>query len=267
MQEAFKHFLIDFLGESLRYLIFAGTTFLLFWVIFRRRLLHRLIQRKFPEASNLRREFFFSMSSVTIFSLIGVGVFFGIKNGYGQMYFNISEYGWLYFFLSIVLCVLIHDAYFYFTHRLMHHPAIFRRVHLVHHRSTNPSPWAAYAFHPLEAVIQGLIGPLLVLLIPIHPIALLSFAIFQITYNVFGHLSFELFPKGFTKSFLFWHNSTTHHNMHHKFFDCHYSIYFNWWDRLFGTMHPKYDEMFEEVTGREPLEQSADVFAHSDASA
>ncbi|MEI7983754.1 MAG: sterol desaturase, partial [Bacteroidota bacterium] len=27
-------------------------------------------------------------------------------------------------------------------HRLIHHPLLFKRVHLVHHQSTNPSPWA-----------------------------------------------------------------------------------------------------------------------------
>lgn len=253
MQEAVIHFLVDFAGEAIRYLIFAGATFLLFWVIFRERLFHRFIQRKFPAKERLWKEFLFSMSSVTIFSLIGLGVYFGIKSGYGQLYENISDHGIPYFLLSILLAILLHDTYFYWTHRMMHHPALFKHVHLVHHKSTNPSPWAAYSFHPFEAIIQGLIGPLIILLIPIHLYGLLAFAIYQITYNVFGHLSFELFPKGFTKSFMFWHNSTTHHNMHHKYFNFHYSIYFNWWDRIMGTMHPKYDETFEEVTGREPI--------------
>jgi len=259
MQEAFKHFWVDFAGEALRYWIFAGTTFLLVWVIFRRRLLHRLIQKKFPENERLLKEFLYSMSSVAIFSLIGVGVYFGIKQGYGQMYKHINDYGVPYFLLSIVLCILIHDTYFYWTHRLMHHPRIFKYVHLVHHKSTNPSPWAAYSFHPFEAIIQGLIGPLLILLLPLHVYALLAFAMYQISYNVMGHLSFELFPGGFTKSFMFWHNTTTHHNMHHKFFNCHYSIYFNWWDRLMGTMHPRYDEMFEEVTHRQPVISNGEV--------
>ncbi|GIV33000.1 MAG: sterol desaturase [Chitinophagales bacterium] len=253
MQEVVRHFILDFAGEAARYLIFAGTTFSLFWIIFRRRLLHRFIQKKFPPRSRIIKEFLYSMSSIAIFSLIGVAVFIAVKNGYGQLYRDIDTYGWPYFFLSIVLAILLHDTYFYWTHRLMHHPAIFRLVHLVHHRSTNPSPWAAYAFHPFEAVIQGLIGPLIVFLMPIHVYALLAFAVYQITYNVFGHLSFELFPRGFTRSFMFWHNSTTHHNMHHKYFHCNYSLYFNWWDRLMKTLHPRYDEVFDEVTGRQPV--------------
>jgi lathosterol oxidase len=57
--------------------------------------------------------------------------------------------------VSLALMLLLHDAWFYWTHRLMHHPKIFRHVHLVHHRSINPSPWAAYSFHPIEAVIEA----------------------------------------------------------------------------------------------------------------
>ena len=51
--------------------------------------------------------------------------------------------------------ILLHDTYFYWAHRAMHHPKIYRHVHLVHHLSQNPSPWAAFAFHPFEAVIEA----------------------------------------------------------------------------------------------------------------
>lgn len=257
IQDAFNAFTEDFTREALRYLIFPGLAFLLFWVIFRKKLLHRFIQKKFPAKERIVKEFLYSFSSITIFSVIGTCTVFALKAGYLHLEQNISDRGWPYFFLSIVLAILLHDTYFYWTHRLMHNPAIFKRVHLVHHLSTNPSPWAAYSFHPFEAVIQGLIGPLIILVIPIHLYALAAFAIYQIAYNAMGHLSFELFPKGFTRSFMFWHNSTTHHNMHHKYFNFHYSLYFNWWDRLLNTMHPRYDEVFDEVTHREPVKEEA----------
>src|SRR5436853_320575 len=238
--ELLKHYAFDFAGESIRYLLFAGIAFLLLWVVFRKRLSHRMIQRKYSTRQRLTSEFLYSMSSIAIFSVIGVCVFTAIKKGYGLTYFHVSERGWPYFFISIGLAIIIHDAYFYFTHRLMHHPALFKHIHLIHHKSTNPSPWAAYSFHPFEAVIQGMIGPILTFTLPMHIYALLGFAIFQITYNVLGHSSIELLPKGFTRSILFWHNTPTHHNMHHRYFNWNYCIYFNWWDRIFGTMHPKY---------------------------
>ncbi|MEP6859607.1 MAG: sterol desaturase family protein [Deltaproteobacteria bacterium] len=48
----------------------------------------------------------------------------------------------------------------YWTYRAMHHPWLFRRVHRIHHLPHNPSPWAAYAFAPGEALVHALFVPL-----------------------------------------------------------------------------------------------------------
>ncbi len=69
--------------------------------------------------------------------------------------------------------------------------------------------------------------------------------------NVLGHLGFELYPSGSTKHWLGrWNNTSTHHNMHHKYTRCNYGLYFNWWDTLMGTNHARYEEQFEQVAGR-----------------
>ncbi|HWB64724.1 MAG TPA: sterol desaturase family protein [Chitinophagales bacterium] len=249
--EVIKAFSADFIAEALRYLIFASASFLIFWVIFKKKLLHRIIQRKELVQKRMFSEFGFSMLSIAIFSIVGTGIYFGDKWGYTQLYKDPAQYGMVYFVVSFPLALLIHDTYFYFTHRLMHHPKLFRHVHLVHHLSTNPSPWAAYSFHPFEAFIQAGIAPILAFALPLHYSVLIFFGLYQIGYNVMGHLSIEVLPKGFTRSKLsFWHNTVTHHNMHHKYFNCNYTIYYNVWDRIMGTLHPKYDEVFDEVTNR-----------------
>jgi sterol desaturase/sphingolipid hydroxylase (fatty acid hydroxylase superfamily) len=70
----------------------------------------------------------------------------------------------------------------------------------------------------------------------------------MVTRNVLGHLSVELFPRGFTQSrFFAWHTTTTHHALHHKDFTSNYGLYFTFWDRLLGTTHPRYDETFDRV--------------------
>ena len=108
----------------------------------------------------------------------------------------------------------LHDAYFYRAHRLMHHPKIFARVHLVHHKSTDPSPWAALAFHPFEAVLEAGIPPVAVMLLPLYVYTLLAFPGFMMFLRVLGHLGFELYPKGLTENPLTgWNNTATHHNI------------------------------------------------------
>lgn len=239
-------------ADFLRYFLAAGTAYLVFWIIFFKRWRHRIIQRKLPEAKTMWLEFRYSMSTVLIFALIGFGILSMKNAGYTLIYNDFNEYGGLWFVVSLVLMILLHDAWFYWTHRLMHHPKIFRHVHLVHHRSTNPSPWAAYSFHPIEAVIEAGIFVLIVFTIPSHRLALLTFLLYMITRNVLGHLGIEFLPKGFLKNrWLNWHTTTTHHDLHHKHFDHNYGLYFTWWDRWFGTEHPKYRETFGEVTSRE----------------
>lgn len=237
--------------DFLRYFIAASVAYLVFWVFFKKQWQHRIIQQKPLQAKKMWMEFGYSMSTVFIFSLVGFGILFLKQAGHTKIYHNIADYGWAYFVGSIVLMIVLHDAYFYWAHRLMHHPKLFKHVHLVHHQSTNPSPWAAYSFHPIEALVEAGIFPLIVFTIPAHGLALLSFLIYMISRNVLGHLGIEWLPKWFIHNkWINWHTSTTHHDMHHKHFHCNYGLYFTWWDRWFGTEDARYVEKFEEVTSR-----------------
>ncbi len=248
-----------------RYLIFAGIAFLLVWVVFARRTARLRIQAKPPSRKRMWAEFGWSMSTMVIFALIGVGVFIAKQNGYTQVYTKVADRGWLYFFASIVGLILWHDFYFYVTHRLMHHRLIFKHVHHVHHRSTNPSPWASFAFHPYEAVIEAGVVPIAVFLVPLHPLAVLVFLLYMTAMNVLGHLGFELFPRGFASNpKTRWHNTTVHHNLHHEKVHCNYSLYFNWWDRIFGTMYKDYEKVYDAVKeGRRSAPTGAAAFSHS----
>ena len=70
-------------------------------------------------------------------------------------------------------------------------------------------------------------------------------------YNVIGHLGYELYPKGFSKSRLGrWVNTSVSHNQHHQYFNGNYGLYFLWWDRWMGTLREGYDQQFEEVKSR-----------------
>ncbi len=59
------------------------------------------------------------------------------------------------FFLGLAAMLAAHDFYFYWIHRWMHAPALYRFFHEVHHRSFNPTPGAAFSFHPLEVLLES----------------------------------------------------------------------------------------------------------------
>ena len=66
-----------------------------------------------------------------------------------------------------------------------------------------------------------------------------------------GHLGYEIFPRNMIQHPLFkWLNTSTNHNMHHKYVRCNYGLYFNIWDRLMDTNHTRYYEVYDEVTSR-----------------
>jgi lathosterol oxidase len=241
---------------SLRYLLFAGALYFVFYVWKKRHFIQQKIQAKYPSRHDILREIGYSMSTILMFAIVSSLLFLLRKNGYTKVYKDFHEHSIAYFVFTIVAFIVVHDAYFYWMHRFMHWKKIYKYVHKVHHLSTNPTPWAAFAFHPLEAIIEIGILPIMVFAIPIHPFAILSWVLFQTGMNVLGHLGFELFPKGFTKNTVTqFSNTSTHHNMHHRYVNCNYGLYFNYWDRWMNTNHAQYHEQFDAVTSQKATQK------------
>ena len=233
-----------------RYILFAGLAFIIFYWLGKHFFAPQKIQGRNARWANIRAEVLHSAYTALVFALIGL-VLFGLRTaGFTKIYAETDTHGLGYIPLSFLLLVLIHDTYFYWIHRLMHHRLFFKWLHKVHHQSFNPTPWAALSFHPLEAIVEVAIVPLAALIIPLHPFTLLLFATWSLAWNVIGHLGYEIFPAGFTKHPLFkWFNTSTHHNMHHERSGGNYGLYFNFWDWLMDTNHADYHLTFERITG------------------
>lgn len=243
-----KSYWIILLVIFLRYFIIAATAFLVFYFIKKEAWRYKKIQPKFPALQDYGREIVYSILTAFIFAAVGYIIFLTPVSVYTQTYLTMDEKGAGYFIMSIIMIIFVHDTYFYWTHRLMHYPPVYRWFHKVHHLSTNPSPWAAMAFHPLEAVVEAGIIVVVAFLFPVHPLAIGIFLLFMMLYNVYGHLGYELYPKGFSKSLIGrWINTSVNHNQHHMYFKGNYGLYFLFWDRFMGTIRPDYDERFEKV--------------------
>ncbi len=236
----------------LRYALAAGVAWLLAYVVFKRRWWRRKIIQREPSAADVRREMGWSLLTALVYGLVGTATILAGRAWGWQMYMKIDAYGWGWFFASIGIAIIVHDTWFYWTHRLMHHRRLFKYFHRVHHESTNPSPWAAYSFSPLEAAVQAGIFPLLVFTVPMHPLAFFAFMIWQIFFNVLGHTGYEYFPRWLMRTWLgSILNTPTNHVQHHEKMRGNYGLYFNVWDRLMGTNHPDYEARFHEVTTRQ----------------
>jgi len=240
-----------FIGAAmvfLRYALFAGLTFLVFYVLWKKPLLKYKIQQRFPKAARIGHEIRHSAYTALVFALMGVGIYFLQKAGFTKVYTDINQYGWVYLIGSFFLLTFLHDTYFYWTHRLMHHRSLFPLLHKVHHVSNNPTPFASLSFHPLEAIVEIGIVPVATFLVPFHPVVLFLFALWSLFFNIVGHLGFELFPQGFVHHPVGkWFNTSTHHNLHHTRSNCNYGLYYNFWDTVMNTNAKDYRKIFQEI--------------------
>ena len=258
------------IAVGFRYAFLAGAAWFLGYVVFKRRWFHRKIIARLPQSSEVWREARYSALSVLIFGAVGAATIVAARFGWTQMYWQVDSRGWGWFWVSIGLAILLHDAYFYWTHRLMHSPRLFRWFHRTHHLSHNPTPWAAYAFDPLEAVVQAGILPLAMMVMPMHPVAFALFMLWQLFFNIIGHTGYEFNRRWLMDSWLGWFvNTPTNHIMHHEKMRGNYGLYFNFWDRLMRTNHADYEARFREVTSRtrEPFTETTTTGAETSATA
>ena len=257
MEQAVNIYPHIFQFDLSRYVIGAGGVFIVVNLLLAHWLRERKIRTKSPAARQMGREFLTSIRTVAVFALVaGLPIYFLRNAGVIDAYADPAERGWLYFAFTLAALIVFHDAWFYWTHRLIHDPRLFRRVHRTHHKSHNPSPWTAYSFDISEAVINAAYVPLILLIVPASGLAVFLFLGHMMLRNAIGHCGYEIFPAARNGRPLFdWMTSVTHHDLHHEQAGWNYGLYFSWWDRLMGTEHPLYHEKFAASIQR-PLDGS-----------
>lgn len=232
----------------IRYTVIAGIPFILFYKIYTARFVHLKIQSPKALTKDFLREIGHSLQTTIVLSIIGVLILYTPLKKYTLIYDGFSGWPVWWIPLSLVLSLVLHDTYFYWMHRLLHDKRIFRRAHLVHHQSTNPSPWTSYSFHFLEAWAEGGVLLVLAFVLPMNLLTIALFVIAGFIINVYGHLGYELMPQRFRHTFWFeFLNTSVYHNMHHRKFRGNYGLYFRIWDRLMKTEHPDYVKEYDRI--------------------
>lgn len=201
-----------------------------------------LTERRLPGrharlAPQIRREIGWSLASAAIYGVPAGVIAWGWQaHGWTRIYTDWPDYPLWYAPVSLMLYLLAHDTWFYWTHRLLHRPRLFRIAHGVHHASRPPTAWAAMSFHPVEALTGAVVIPVLVLTVPIHAAMLGAVLAIMTVMGVTNHMGWEMFPRRLVNSPLgMWLITASHHHRHHEEYRCNYGLYFRLWDRLCGT--------------------------------
>jgi sterol desaturase/sphingolipid hydroxylase (fatty acid hydroxylase superfamily) len=247
-----------------RYIIFALAVWVVLWVLLKGLLAARKIRSDSPPPRQMVLEFLISIRSIAIFATVSVGITLMSRAGLYPMADRAGHWGAVWFWTSVALMILGHDAYYYWVHRAMHHPRLFRKFHRRHHRSNNPSPFTAYSFDLREAFLMVSFVVLWPLVTPTPWGVIPLFMLHQIARNTLLHSGYELMPATANgRPMLDWLTTTTHHDLHHASAGSNFGLYFTWWDRMMGTENPDYLAAYARAVRWSPPPEAATVLAES----
>ena len=113
-----------FLLSIIRYVVFGGLAFVVFYMALKNSGRIKKIQPRWPRSEDYQREVFYSFITFIIFAFVPIVLNHPWVKPYTKIYKNFNAHPAWYFILVFPLMLIIHDTYFYFTHRIMHHPLI-----------------------------------------------------------------------------------------------------------------------------------------------
>lgn len=243
-----RYFVIAYIFTILKH--FLPATIMHWWFIKNKSVFWQ--KRRIQKNSNptiIRYEILVSLFGLFVQALFFVFLFELHQRGYLKVYSSWTERDYFYSPLAMLSLFAWHDCYFFWTHRLLHIRFFYRYIHIVHHKSKNPTAFASGSSHPIEAFIEVFFLLPFLMLVPIHWSALLLFLILTEIFSISGHLGVELLPaKTWDSWWGRWITTNTHHNLHHQYPNGNYALYGKFWDLHSNTLHSKTNEEFKRVT-------------------
>jgi sterol desaturase/sphingolipid hydroxylase (fatty acid hydroxylase superfamily) len=238
-----------FLGIFGRYAGISLIFSLLIKGMFKAKFASREVQTRPRRLKQTYIEIGWSLITSLFFAFAGTLMVILWQKGYTKVYLDWNTYSGIWFVISILLLLFLHETYYYWLHRWMHHPKIYRYVHKVHHDSITTSAWTSFSFHPYESVLQAIFIPVMTFIIPLHYVAIGIVLVIMTTTSVINHLNTELYPQDFNRNwFGRWWIGATHHSLHHSQFRYNYGLYFTFWDRWMNTESPDFIKLFDKKT-------------------
>ena len=221
-------FVVLFVGGVIFYLLTSGTSFLYYCVWRRERFFPGYDPGTVAEHAQRRLEWRWAFYNLLGNALLTAPIHHAIVTGRSRIYLDVADHGWGWFAGSIFVVLLVTEPLVYWAHRILHHPVLYKHLHLPHHLFRTPSPWTSMAFHPLDSFAQAAPHHLLAFVMPMHLSVYAFFIMFLQVWSTFIHERVTWVTWGAV-------NFTAHHTLHHKLNKANYGQFFTFCDRIFGT--------------------------------
>ncbi|XP_062508812.1 uncharacterized protein LOC134185047 isoform X2 [Corticium candelabrum] len=206
------------------------------------------MQAKYPDGKLLRRCLKQLAFNHFVLEPLGLPFLYYIAKASGvQMTFPLPS--WSEVAGHIVICVIVEDALFYWTHRLLHVPFLYRRIHKQHHQFYTPIGMAAEYAHPLEYLLSNSLpfftGPFLT---GCHLLTMWIWLFIRIVESLDGHSGYDFWWVPF-RYFPF-RPGPALHDFHHSHNVGNYGSFFQFWDWLCGTdkVYKRYVQEMKSVS-------------------
>lgn len=142
---------------------------------------------------------------------------------------------------QIVFFIVLDDFLYYWMHRTLHTPWLYKHVHSVHHRITTPFALTGNYMHVVEFMLTSTLVMLGPSIVGAHVVTLWAWIVFRQFEAADGHSGYDV---PWNPGLLFpFYKGPAYHDFHHRRFFGNYAGFFAYLDRLFGGTYSKgYEE-------------------------
>ncbi|KAF3927664.1 hypothetical protein ABW21_db0202312 [Orbilia brochopaga] len=109
---------------------------------------------------------------------------------------------------DFIFSLAVREILFYYSHRILHHPRLYPKIHKVHHKFTAPVALAAQYAHPIEQIVANIL-PITIppQLLHSHILTFWLFMAYELVETTTVHSGYDFF-----------HNAAKKHDLHHEKF-------------------------------------------------
>lgn len=219
----------------------------------------RKIQPRGFKWKQLRTEILVAVIGMPITGFL-MGGLTRLLNHFHLIAFKHEPAAWWVIGLEYALYFFLFDTWFYWWHRAMHKEPMYKLVHKIHHWSTSPHLTTTLSVSPLESLINGGFVPLFTAMFMVHSETMVLIGPTNIIMGLYVHSGYEFFPRWWNRSWATkWFITATFHDQHHKYFTANFGGYTTIWDRICGTMRPKFESDFENPKARQLARQAKET--------
>lgn len=198
--------------------------------------------KKFMSPELERHEILLGSFSLLLGSTMSAIIACYIMNGgWTTIYYNVNDYGWLWYFLSWPVVFVWQDYLTYWHHRMYHLPSLYKHFHKLHHKYKQPTAFSVTAIHPIEFLhMQGvLVSPMV--LFPVHWTVFVTILMYLYYHGIIDHSGINFKAYWWQP----WQPDCIFHDNHHQYFHVNFGFNCALWDKIHGT-HRQKDKVYRE---------------------